>query len=99
MNTIHNSLVKRYTVSVFGQSYTVLSDDPEEEITRAINAVVSTIQELSSSSTNPDIAQVTLLAAIKIVHQLQAQVEHTTTHMKQLAERVESDIVSLRTYH
>jgi cell division protein ZapA (FtsZ GTPase activity inhibitor) len=72
--------VKKYTITVFGDSYTVVSDESEERILNAALLVDRLMKEIASKASDMPSQKVAILTALKIALQMQAtSLEHDET--------------------
>lgn len=63
--------VERYTVSIFGEQCTLMSDDGPEAVARLSGRVDVLMREISAKTGVTDAKRVAVLALLKVVHQLQ----------------------------
>ena len=73
------STIKKYKVSIFGKSYSLVSDEPEERITAAAQLVNMLMREISSSKQLADSTDVAVLVAL----QLAGELKKLETYMEQ----------------
>ena len=72
--------VKKYTITVFGDSYTVISDESEEYVVSAALQVDQLMKEIASKASDMPSQKIAILAALKIALQMQAiGLEHDET--------------------
>lgn len=69
------SAVQKYKITILGQSYTLVSDEVEQDIHAATKLVDATLQKLAAQSSTSDVNKLTLLAALEIALK-QVQLEH-----------------------
>ena len=55
---------KRYKVTIFGQDYTLISSDPEEQVREAARLVDETMREIAGKSVSIDQQKIATLAAL-----------------------------------
>lgn len=65
--------VAKYTVSVFGDTYTLVSDEPREHILDVAATVDLLMQEIAQKSNCDDGKRVAVLAALKLAAGLREQ--------------------------
>lgn len=82
--------VKKYQLNILGESFTIVSDEPEQEITKAIGYVDSLMKEFSIKSCSADTKKIALLTAIKIA----CKMINIESEYEKLMDR-ENKIVSL----
>ncbi len=62
--------VKKYKVSIFGETYTLVSDETDEQIIAAAHAVDILMREISEKSHLADPKRISILAALQLASQL-----------------------------
>lgn len=79
------TLSKKYTVTILGQKYSLVSDEPEELIMRAAEIVNGLMAEITQRATSIDTAKVAVLVSLKLARDylacqqvVQAHTNHTT---------------------
>ena len=90
-----NSSVKKYNLKVFGDSYTIVSDEPEAIILAAASHVDELMQAIASNKRDVSVQKVAVLAALKVAFTLQSlevAQEHTKAFIKQLIDSVPSEL-------
>lgn len=65
--------VERYTVEVFGESYSLVSDEGEGSVVQAAHQVDTLMQEISEKLHGASAKRVAVLAALTLAHRLTAQ--------------------------
>lgn len=58
--------LKKFQINIFGESYYILSDQPEEKVNQAIELVDSLMKEAASRSPSADVKKIAILAALKL---------------------------------
>lgn len=90
------SSIKKYTMTLNGQSYTIVSDEPESLITQAVSLVEQRAGSLmQSASTSLDVQKVMMLAAVEIARDLiraQQQVGELVGEQSRLVSRIEREV-------
>lgn len=87
--------VKKYNLTVFGDSYTIVSDEPEMVILAAATHVEKLMQSIASNKRDIPIQKVAVLAALKVAFALQSlevTQEHTKAFIQQLVDSVPSEL-------
>lgn len=87
--------VKKYTVTVFDDSYTLMSDEPEQSFMQAVNYVDSLMHEISSKSQCLDAKRIAVLTALKIAHSLlqaESKLHHDQDRLNKILQELESCI-------
>ena len=57
---------KQYSVTIFNEEYTIVSDESEQHVTEATQLVNSVIQEITAKAPTMDPKRVAVLAAIRL---------------------------------
>jgi cell division protein ZapA (FtsZ GTPase activity inhibitor) len=65
----------QYKVSIFGEHYTVRSDESPDNIVQAAELVDSTMKEISSKA-HLDAKSIAILAALRLAYQVQNYSDH-----------------------
>ncbi len=65
------SEIKKRTVTIFDELYTILSDEPEELLSQAVTYVNDNVHTLSQKAGVQDKTKVALLSALQIAIELQ----------------------------
>lgn len=87
--------VKKYTLTVFGDSYTIVSDEPEQHILAAANHVDRLMNDISAKAQDMPVQKLAVLAALKIAltaHSLEVAQEDTKTVIKNLINSLPSSL-------
>ena len=63
--------MNRYQVSIFGDRYTLMSDEGADKVENIAHKVDVLMNEIAQKIESKDIRQVAVLAALKIMHRLQ----------------------------
>ena len=61
---------KRYQLNIFGELYTIISDESEAEILKAASYVNSLMKEISEKSGSVDSKKIAVLVALKLSKQV-----------------------------
>ena len=61
---------KRYTVSILGESYTLLSDESNAHITQAANTIDKMLREILEKTTIDDPKRAAVLAAFRVTSKM-----------------------------
>jgi cell division protein ZapA (FtsZ GTPase activity inhibitor) len=81
-----NSSSQKYRVSIFGQTYSLVSDESEEQLLAAAKSVDRMMREIAPQSTEVDVAKVAVLTALRLTLEnadLTQQVnEHAASHTR-----------------
>ena len=72
--------VKKYTITVFGDSYTIISDESEECILNAAIQIDQLMKEIAAKAPDMQAQKIAILAALKVALAMQAiTLEHNQT--------------------
>ena len=63
--------VQTYAVSIFGETYSLVSDEGKEVVSVVAQKVDAAMQEIATKMKHLDTKRIAILAAIKFVHELQ----------------------------
>ncbi|HVX00800.1 MAG TPA: cell division protein ZapA, partial [Candidatus Babeliaceae bacterium] len=61
-----SSAVKKYKLSIFGEAYTIVSDESEEILLKAAKQLDGLMREVSQKSQIADAKRIAVLAALQI---------------------------------
>lgn len=79
MSTIQQQqvdMIKKYKVSLFGETYTIVSDETEEHILKCVNHVDSLMRSITDSMNVTDGKKAAVLAALQLASKLQETESH-----------------------
>ena len=74
--------VKRFQISIFGESYTIISDEAENEVLTAVSLVDSLMKETASKSAVIDHKKVAIFVALKLATKM-LNLESETNKIKE----------------
>ncbi len=63
--------VERYTISVFGEQYTIMSDDGPEAVALLAVRADALMRDIAAKTAVRDVKRISILALLKVIHQLQ----------------------------
>lgn len=89
---------KSYTVHIFGQEYTVVSDEAETDIVQAAGLVHEIMETVAMQTTGMNKQKVAVLAALQLAHDLvraQKDVEQRKQQEDALVSFIDHKIASL----
>lgn len=95
MNT---SKKKNYKVQIFGDQYTLVSDEAEDSLIKAATLVDEIMQSISKSYQIADSSKIAVLTALRIVHKsiiLEEELDRNEQKMAVLVNLIDQDIFSL----
>jgi cell division protein ZapA (FtsZ GTPase activity inhibitor) len=84
-------MVKKYKVSLFGEAYTLISDEPEEHITASVHHVDELMRSITQSLQVTDSKKAAVLAALQLASRL-LELEHRY-HQKQYEHEKLIDLI------
>ena len=82
-----------YKVSIFGDQYTVRTDEPGDLIVKAAAMVDSTMKEIACTA-NLDAKSVAVLTALRIAHQMMASCQSHAGN-EGLADFIDQELIKL----
>lgn len=87
---------KKYKVTICGELYTIVSDEPEHQLLQAINLVDSMMQNaLQTATTIVDQRKIAILTALSIASKLiaaEASLETIRITKEKLLERIDCEV-------
>ena len=86
---------KSVKVSIFGDQYSFLSDEPEAQVLEAARRVDALMQEIAGKLTHPDLKKIAVLLAVQIMSKhiaLESALESDTQKLKQLMDMVDREV-------
>jgi cell division protein ZapA (FtsZ GTPase activity inhibitor) len=83
-----NSEVKNYKVTIFGNQYSILSDEPYDQVHESVAMLDTMMQEMAKKNQISNTNTLAVLVALKVVHSLR---EYTALSNQQ--EAVHGDLV------
>lgn len=86
---------KSCKVTIFGDEYTLVSNESEAHIIESAKLINTFMQEIASKSKSSDAKRVAVLAALRIasqVLQMEAQQEQKEQHMKSLVQELDAEL-------
>lgn len=90
--------VENYTVSIFDDTYTLMSDEGSAAVALLAQRVDTLMREISLKTTCNDSRRVAVLALIKVVHQLQTaemQLQQKSHEESQLVNYINQQLSAL----
>ena len=91
---------KKYTITIFGESYTLLGDESEHDVTKAAERVDSLMTTIAHNAPQVNGTQIAILAALKLALNI-GGLELDQAHSKQALQKLidyidcESNVSSL----
>ena len=83
-------MIKKYKVSLFGETYTIISDEAEEHILRCVNQVDCLMRSITDSMNVTDGKKAAVLAALQLASKL-----HSTETQYQLKHLEHDKLIEL----
>lgn len=65
-----SKMLKKYKARIFGEVYTIISDEDDGFVLEVVSKVDATMKEIASKSTMVDAKQIAVLAALKATEEL-----------------------------
>jgi len=87
--------LRKYQINIFDETYTILSDESEQEINETVGMVDSLIKEITSKSSAIDSKKVAIFVALKIAGKFRAlQFEYNKFNEKEklLIQSIEKEL-------
>lgn len=85
-------------VSIFGETYVLLSDESEEHINAVVQEVDALMRVIASKSEISDSKKIAVLTAVQLASQLKAleeQVASFSSKERELVENIDRELLSL----
>lgn len=91
--------IKKYKARIFGELYSIKSDEDEKFVAEVVGTVDNYMREISAKSSNAlDGKQIAVLAALKIAQELlelQGQIYKDKQHLKDIMALLDKEEISL----
>ncbi len=91
--------IKKYKARIFGELYSIKSDEDERFVAEVVGTVDNYMREISAKSSNAlDGKQIAVLAALKIAQELlelQEQIYKDKQHLKNIMALLDKEEISL----
>ncbi len=87
-----------YKLLIFGDHYSVVSDESNAQITKAASMVDAMMKEISSKASQVDEKRIAILVALQMASRLlalESQIENTSERHKELVDRIEHECIAL----
>lgn len=87
-----------YKLLIFGDHYSVVSDESNAQITKAASMVDAMMKEISSKASQVDEKRIAVLVALQMASRLlalESQIENTSERHKELVDRIEHECIAL----
>jgi cell division protein ZapA (FtsZ GTPase activity inhibitor) len=91
---------KQVKVSIFGELYSFISDEPEARVLEAARKVDMLMRELAGKGSQPDLKKIAVLIAVQAVSEqfsLQAQQEAEQLKQRQLIDLIDREMYAIAT--
>lgn len=89
---------KSYKVTIFGDQYTLVSDETEQSVVQSATLVDTFMKEIATASKISDQKKIAVLAALRLASKLlalESEVSLSDTEKEKLLRRVEKELLSL----
>ena len=83
-----NTECKNYKVTIFGNQYSIMSDEPYDQIHESVIMLDTMMQEIAKKYQTSNTSTIAVLTALKLVHSLR---ESTAISCRQ--EKIQNDLV------
>ena len=87
--------VKRYTISIGGQQYSLVSDEGQESVSTTANMVDELVEQILHNRTDVSFDKAAVLTALKLaqrVQELESTVQASQEHSNNLAELIDTHL-------
>ena len=87
--------LKKYRVSIFGEAYSLVSDESEEHIVQSAQLVDALMREIAEKAQLMDSHKVTVLVALKLssrVLALEAEIEKSRQNQGKLVDLLDREL-------
>lgn len=88
---------KKYTFTILGQTYTVITDETEEHVLRAVSLINSSMKEIAEKGKSLDMRQVAVLVALQYASKLlvkETMLENITKSELEIISVIERELQS-----
>lgn len=92
------SNVKQYKVTIFGDHYSLMSDESEETILKAASFIDTMMKEIAEKSKLQDGKKVAVLAALRaasLLTALESERESALRHYQKLSDLIDPELFSI----
>ena len=89
---------KNVKVSIFGERYSFVSDEPEARVIEAAQRIDTLIREITGKAAHSDLKKVAVLIAVQAMSKqlaLEATLETKDAELKQLIEMVDREMLNI----
>jgi cell division protein ZapA len=89
---------KNYKVTIFGEQYSLVSDEPANQVIQSAAFVDALMNELASKLKNAEPKKIAVLAALQLANQvieLEQSHQKNATVMQELVQRIDQGILSV----
>jgi cell division protein ZapA (FtsZ GTPase activity inhibitor) len=90
--------VKQYKVTIFGDHYSLMSDEPEERILKVASSLDAMMKEIADKSRLQDGKKIAVLAALKtagLLNAFESEQEAIINHCQKLSALIDSELISI----
>lgn len=81
--------IKKYKISVYGESYTVISDEPEEHILKSANLVDCCMKEICQSRPQTQVSRIAVLVAMQMASKMLESVKKLDYQKKEFDKLIQ----------
>ena len=92
------SNVKQYKVTIFGDHYSLMSDESEETVLKAASFIDTMMKEIAEKSKLQDGKKVAVLAALRaanLLTALESERESALRHYQKLSDLIDPELFSI----
>lgn len=89
------AMLKKYKISIFGDSYSIVSDEREEHIAQSVQLLDSLVREVADKMQAVEPHRSTMLVALKLASQvltLKAEIERNKQEQERLIQLLDKEL-------
>ena len=90
-----SNTIKSYKIEIFGEHYTLLSDESEQHVRQSAHLVDTYMKEIANKLTSKNVGQIAVLAAVRLASMVlykEAELEQQQHHEKELIALIENEL-------
>jgi cell division protein ZapA len=80
---------KKYTVTIFGESYSIVSDESETVLLESVRLVDELMRELSGTFKSKETPRMAVLTAVQLAHRLLTHQATITASCQEMTDRID----------
>ena len=90
-----DNMVKSYQLEIFGDTYTLLSDESEQHVIKSAQMVDKYMKEIADKVTSTNLQRIAVLAAVRIASMLlykERELEEQKFHEEEIIELIDREL-------